>query len=113
MMFSLSERFDMYRKFGIAALVLLMTAVQSYASSEGAWDSLFAKVNGTCIGMSRMKTPEVSAPIVFDDAIGKVGLLLRGSIGKSKTAVHNVNLLCLYDKKTGKASIAEYKWLGK
>jgi hypothetical protein len=103
----------MYRKYGIAALVLLMTGTQGHASSEGAWNALFAKVNGTCIGMSRMNTPEVSAPIVFDDTTGKIGLLLRGSLGKGKTAVHNVNLLCLYDKKTGKASIAEYKWLGK
>ncbi|MBN8954310.1 MULTISPECIES: hypothetical protein [unclassified Rhizobium] len=103
----------MYQKFGIAALALLVSSAQSYASSERAWDALFAKVNGTCIGMSRMNTPEVSAPIVFDDATGKVGLLLRGSIGKSKAAVQNVNLLCLYDKKTGKASIAEYKSMGK
>ncbi|TIX90190.1 hypothetical protein BSK43_012815 [Rhizobium sp. P44RR-XXIV] len=103
----------MFVKLAAAALVLLATTAQSFASSDDAWNALFAKVNGTCIGMSRMNTPEVSAPIVFDDATGKVALLLRGSLGKAKGRAQTVNLMCLYDKKTGKASIAEYHWLGK
>lgn len=103
----------MYRKLATAALLLLATTAQSFASSEDAWNALFAKVNGTCIGMSRMNTPEVSAPILFDDSTGKVALLLRGSLGKTKGRAQIVNLMCLYDKKTGKASIAEYRWLGR
>jgi len=103
----------MFTKLATAALVLLATTAQSYASSDGAWNALFAKVNGTCIGMSRMNTPEVSAPIVFDDATGKIAILLRGSLGKAKGRDQTVNLMCLYDKKTGKASISEYRWLGK
>lgn len=103
----------MYLKFATAALALLATTAQSYASSDDAWNALFAKVNGTCIGMSRMNTPEVSAPILFDDSTGKVAILLRGSLGKSKGRPQTVNLMCLYDKKTGKASIAEYRWQGK
>ncbi len=50
-----------------------------------------------------------TAPVVFDDAAGKIAILLREKIGKSKKVV---NLICLYDKKSGKASIAEYQWLG-
>ncbi|NLS01349.1 hypothetical protein HGP17_31330 [Rhizobium sp. P38BS-XIX] len=103
----------MFMKLVATASILLATAAQSYASSDSAWNALFAKVNGTCIGMSRMNTPEVSAPIVFDDATGKVGLLLRGSLGKTKGKAETVNLMCLYDKKTGKASIEEYHWLGR
>ncbi|WP_421914405.1 hypothetical protein [Mesorhizobium sp.] len=60
-----------------------------------------------------MDTPEVSAPVVFDDSVAKVAILLRGSFGKGKSKAQNVNLICLYDKKTGKASIEEYRWLGK
>lgn len=101
---------EMLMKLATAALALLATTAQSYASSDDAWKALFAKVNGTCIGMSRMNTPEVSAPIVFDDATGKVAILLRGSLGKAKGRAQTVNLMCLYDKKTGRASIAEYHW---
>lgn len=80
------------------------------ASSDAAWNALFAKANGTCIGQSRMNTLEASAPVVFEDSVGKVAVLLRGTIGKGKPTI---NLLCLYDKKTGKAAIEEFRWLGK
>jgi hypothetical protein len=57
-----------------------------------------------------MNTLEASAPVVFEDSVGKVAVLLRGTIGKGKPTI---NLLCLYDKKTGKAAIEEFRWLGK
>lgn len=88
-----------------------MTTVPAWASSDAAWNSLFAKVNGTCIGQSRMVSPEASAPVVFGDAVGKIAVLLREpGRGKSKTMRE---VICLYDKKSGKASIEEYHWLGK
>lgn len=99
----------MLKKFAVAALFVSVTAAHASASSDNAWKALFAKVNGTCIGQSGMPSPEATAPVVFDDKTGKIAVLLRGSMGKGKT---RVNLICLYDKKTGKASIAEYQWLG-
>lgn len=93
----------------IVAMVVA-SAPLANASSDSAWNALFAKANGTCIGQSRMDTPEASAPVVFDDSVGKIAVMLRGKLGKSKPTV---NLICLYDKKTGKASIEEFRWLGK
>ena len=92
-----------------AAATMLALSQTANASSDGAWNALFAKANGTCIGQSRMVSPEATAPVVFDDATGKIAILLREKGGKSKKLV---NLICLYDKKSGKASIAEYQWLG-
>jgi len=92
------------------AVGLLSVAPLAYASSDGAWNALFAKANGTCIGQSRMVSPEATAPVVFDDATGKIAVLLREKDVKSKKVV---NVICLYDKKSGKASIAEYQWLGR
>jgi hypothetical protein len=66
----------MLNKIFMATLILVATGTQSYASSDAAWSQLFAKVNGTCIGLSGMNTPDASEPIVFDDAIGKVAVLL-------------------------------------
>jgi hypothetical protein len=103
----------MIRITTIATAATLASAPLAAASSDGAWNALFAKVNGTCIGQSGMDTPEASAPVVFDDATGKVAVLLRGAMGKGKSRVRNVNLICLYDKKTGKVSIEEYRWLGR
>nr|WP_276120969.1 hypothetical protein [Pararhizobium qamdonense] len=94
-----------------AAALGLMTTQYAFGSSDGSWDAIFAKANGTCIGQSEMNTPEASAPVVFDDATGKIAVLLRGELGRGK-AKTKVNLICLYDKKTGRASIAEYRWLG-
>jgi hypothetical protein len=54
-------------------------------------------------------SPEATAPVVFDNATGKIAVLLREKNPKSKKIV---NVICLYDKKSGKASIAEYQWLG-
>jgi hypothetical protein len=93
----------------IAAVGLFCLAPIANASSDAAWNALFAKANGTCIGQSRMVSPEATAPVVFDDATGKVAVLLREKNPKSKKMV---NVICLYDKKSGKASIAEYQWQG-
>ena len=110
--FPFNKGLKMIKKMTIAATAMLLSA--HYAGAwDAAWNALFAKVNGTCIGQSGMDTPEATAPVVFDDATGKVAVLLRGSMGKGKSKVKNVNLICLYDKKTGKASIEEYRWLGR
>lgn len=93
------------------AAVTLGSSIAAWASSDAAWNTLFAKANGTCIGQSRMISPQASAPVVFDDTIGKIAVLLREPIrGKSKTMRE---VICLYDKTTGKAAIEEYHWLGK
>lgn len=97
-------------KFPLATIVCCLSLAQiADASSDAAWNTLFAKANGTCIGQSRMVSPEATAPILFDDTMGKIAILLRERNTKTKKMV---NLICLYDKKSGKASIAEYNWLG-
>jgi hypothetical protein len=102
--------FDLLKStFAATVAVLALTQVAS-ASSDSAWNALFAKANGTCIGLSGMVSPEATAPVVFDDAAGKIAVLLREKSGSKSKKV--VNLICLYDKKSGKASIAEYQWLG-
>ncbi len=93
----------------VATAALLGLTPFASASSDSAWNALFAKANGTCIGQSRMVSPEATAPVVFDDETGKIAILLREKNAKSKKLV---NLMYLYDKKSGKASIAEYQWLG-
>lgn len=100
----------MLKKIAAAGLLVVSSSSFASASSDSAWNALFAKANGTCIGQSRMDTPEASAPVVFDDTVGKIAVMLRGKLGKGKPTV---NLICLYDKKTGKAAIEEFRWLGK
>jgi len=102
----------MFKWIAIGFLSAACISSAAQASSDAAWNSLFAKANGTCIGQSGLNTPEATAPVVFDDSVGKIAILLRGETGRGK-AKTTANLICLYDKKSGKASIAEYKWLGR
>jgi hypothetical protein len=99
----------MFKTIAATTLLILAVTVGANASSGKSWDALFAKASGTCIGKSGMVTPEASSPVVFEDSVGKVAILLRESAGKGKATK---NLLCLYDKQTGRASIQEYRWLG-
>jgi hypothetical protein len=103
----------LFKLIAVTSFSAIAAFQPGHASSDDAWNALFKKVNGTCIGQSGMDTPEVTAPIIFDDAVGKVALLLRGTVGKGKSKISNATIMCLYDKKTGKASIQEYRWLGK
>jgi hypothetical protein len=100
------------KKLALTGALVFVALQSADASSDKSWDRLFAKVNGTCIGESRMNTPEVSEPIVFGDTKGTIAVLLRGSLGKEEAKAKKINLMCLYDKKSGKASIVEYRWLG-
>lgn len=95
-----------------AAVITVAIALPAWASSDAAWSALFAKANGSCISQSKMVSPEASAPVVFDDATGKVAILLREPVMRGKTRTLN-QIICLYDKKSGRTSIAEYHWLGK
>lgn len=102
----------MIKSVAITSTILTAILISSptWASSDAAWNALFAKANGTCIGQSRMVSPEASAPVVLDDSVGKVAILLREPTGVGKRTMKQV--ICLYEKKSGKASIAEYRWLG-
>ena len=102
------RNFSMLKTTIATAIGMFALAPLANASSDAAWNALFAKANGTCIGQSRMVSPEATAPVVFDDVIGKIAILLREKDPESKKMV---NMICLYDKKSGKASIAEYQWL--
>lgn len=101
----------MRRTIATASTFFLVFAPLVHASSDAAWDKLFAKATGTCIGQSGMIGPQATAPVVFDDSVGKIAILLRETAGRNKSKPQNV--ICLYDKKTGRASIEEYRWLGK
>jgi hypothetical protein len=96
----------------VATVIAIGSTTPTLASSDAAWNALFAKANGTCIGQSRMVSPEATAPVVFDDTVGKIAILLREPAGRGKAKAMR-EVICLYDKKSGRASIEEYHWLGK
>lgn len=87
-------------------------AIPARASGDASWSAHIAKANGTCIGRPKMVSPEASAPVLFYDAAGKIAILLRKPVVRGKNKTIN-QLICLYDQKTGRVSIAEDRWLGK
>ena len=48
---------------------------------------------------------------MFDDATGKIAILLREATARGNKKTMS-EVICLYDKKSGRASIAEYHWMG-
>jgi hypothetical protein len=59
-----------------------------------------------------MVSPEESGPVVFDDATGKIAIFLQEPVVHGKTKGMN-EVICLDDKKSGRVSIAVYRWLGR
>jgi hypothetical protein len=74
----------MFKTIAATTLLILAVTVGANASSGKSWDALFAKASGTCIGKSGMVTPEASSPVVFEDSVGKVAILLRSLLAKER-----------------------------
>nr|WP_247871790.1 hypothetical protein [Ochrobactrum sp. LM19] len=91
-------------------MLLLTMSFHANASSSDAWQQLYNKAERTCITQSRLVSPFVSEPVVFDDSIGKVAILLREGSSRNKTFRKNTTFICLFDKKTNKTAIEEYRW---
>ncbi|MBD9626346.1 hypothetical protein IB279_25695 [Ensifer sp. ENS06] len=101
----------MFKGLILAVAMILSSSHVAAASSDSAWTELFAKANSRCTDQSGMAASIASTPAIFIDAVGKVALLLRGTIGKGKSK-QTVDLICLYDVKSEDAAISDYGWLG-
>ncbi|SDN36876.1 hypothetical protein SAMN05216328_12481 [Ensifer sp. YR511] len=100
----------MFKGLILAVATILSTTHIAVASSDSAWNELFAKANKRCTDQSGMAASIASTPAIFGDRVDKVAVLLRGKIGKGKSK-QIVDLICLYDVKSGDAAISDYGWL--
>ncbi|HSC85518.1 MAG TPA: hypothetical protein VLC30_18045 [Pseudomonas sp.] len=90
---------------GVVAL-LLAGAVQ--ASSEQAWQAQDAELKARCLAASQLREAHVAgAPVLFDDSVGYTALLLSGRYVQPQMHGRMGRELCLYDRRSGQARIAE------
>lgn len=95
----------MSRMIMIAALA--MVAQGAAASTPGEWSRLERAARHSCIAASGFKRPTASSPVVFNDKVGVVAILVSGSVRQAQTRPVRVTSLCLYDRKSRIATVEE------
>ncbi|MFO1237294.1 MAG: hypothetical protein U1F24_09820 [Alphaproteobacteria bacterium] len=119
-----------------AAALAAILAVPAAASSDEAWAEQEKQVTEACVAASGLKDAKAHTDVMqFDDTVGYAALIVegegegghmggeghmgeghmgeghmgegQGGEGHMEGMEHHAMALCLFDKKTGKASIAE------
>ena len=92
----------------LVALALSCAASVANASTDAAWQVHDQQVKSACLAASELQKPKVSGrAVVFDDAVGYSALLLSGRYPKPRAKHLSGSELCLFDRKTGIAHIAD------
>lgn len=100
-----------YPKALRAAALLLCVGVGgiAQASTPEAWAKHDKVVLERCIAASGFKDAKaVGKPVAFDDTIAQTALLIRGTYPQKHMAGKQGEVLCLYNRKVGKASVQEW-----
>ncbi len=95
------------------AFVVLLTAAcaigQAQASSAQAWKDLDKAVLAGCLKASQLKDVKpVGSSARFDDRTGFDAVLLQGHYPQKHMNNRQGRELCLYERKTGTASVTEW-----
>ena len=100
----------------VAALSALLAAPAAASSAE-AWAEHEKQVTAACLAASGLKDAKPHSGIMlFDDAVGFDALIiegegseqhLKGADSGGHDGKHHAMVLCLYNKQTGSASVAE------
>lgn len=100
----------------VAALSALLAAPAAASSAE-AWAEHEKQVTAACLAASGLKDAKAHTGIMlFDDSVGFDALIVegegagdhpKGDDSGGHDGQHHAMVLCLFDKKTGKASVAE------
>ncbi len=91
----------------IAAMMSVLLTEPVVASTPSAWAELKRRAERTCTSASRLASPRVSNPVIFDDRSGQVALLVTGSLRGRNSGPTSITKLCLFDRMNGKAALEE------
>ncbi|NDW05488.1 hypothetical protein [Jiella pacifica] len=97
----------------LATLLALGFSSPATASSEESWQKMFAAAKKACIEASGLAKAKASEPVVFSDDIGYVALLVAGTYPQKHMKGQKGQMLCLFERSTGKASTEEaagWRW---
>ncbi len=91
-------------RLAMASLAFGMVSLPAFAASDDAWKELWKKSEAACLKASKFNQAKAQSPVDFEAAVLRV-VTGRYAQPHMKNAAGTV--YCLYDKKTGKAEIAE------
>jgi hypothetical protein len=92
----------------LAAFLLLLTAALTTASTPEAWAAYDQEVAKACIAASSLSYARpAGARVDFDDSVGYSALLLVGHYPQPQMKNQAGRELCLFDKRSRRAVIAE------
>jgi hypothetical protein len=88
-----------------ALCIALSGAVQ--ASTPEAWATHNRQVIDSCLAASGLLQPRAAGELVeFDDSVGYTALLVFGRYPQPHMHKRGARVLCLFDKRTGRASVS-------
>jgi hypothetical protein len=93
----------------LGSLLLLMIPMSASASTDAAWAASTKAGRAACIAAANLARPTVSAPLNFSDQVGRDALLVRGIYKQRFMKGARGTMLCLYDRRTHRAEVAEAK----
>jgi hypothetical protein len=96
-------------KILIASLATMAVAAPAFASTDAAWAASNKAGRAACIAAANFARPSVSAPLNFSDQIGRDAMLVRGMYKQRFMKNAWGTMLCLYDRRTHRAEVAEAK----
>jgi hypothetical protein len=90
------------------ALLLLVAAGPALASSDQAWQAQERDMRERCLAASQLQHARIAGePVLFDDRLGISALLLSGRYPQPHMQGQRGRELCLYQRSSGTAHIAE------
>ena len=93
----------------ITLAILLSVSQPVLASSPDAWAQLRKQAERSCLAASGFRRPRVSRPIIFDDSVGVVAMLVAGDFKQTRLQGATGTNLCLYNRRTRRAAVEEAK----
>lgn len=94
-------------KIPIASILLAVVGSPATASTDAAWAASNKAARAACIAAANFARPSVSAPLNFSDQVGRDAMLVRGLYRQRFMKNAWGTMLCLYDRRTHRAEVAE------
>lgn len=84
-------------------------ALPAAASTGQAWEESAQAVRAACIQASGLREARLASKLaIFDDTIAQTAVLVRGRAPQPHMQGVSLQVLCLYDRRSGQARVAEW-----
>ena len=98
----------MKKRYAFAVIPVLLVTFSSLASSEAAWQQLDKDVQKSCLAISALQEKKIEGKRTdFSDDVGYSAVVISGNYKFKNSQPVPGKELCLYDRKSKKASLEQ------